>query len=256
MGGPERQRYVRQIALPGWGEEAQEKLARAVVFVAGAGGLGSAAILYLAAAGVGRLRVCDAGRVELSNLNRQVLYGERTIGRRKPHAARSVVKRMDRSVRVEPLAAAISETSVAALVGDAGLILDCLDSVTARLVLNRHAVNARIPLVHAGVRGWGGQLTFVHHPETPCLACILGADAADVAAAAPAPPPPILGAVAGAMGCFQALEALKHLAGAGSSVRGKILFWDGATQEFDTVEIAKDPRCPVCGHTRGSGEET
>jgi adenylyltransferase/sulfurtransferase len=244
LSGPEKERYRRQIVLPGWGEEAQERLARATLFVAGAGGLGSAAVLYLAAAGVGRLRLCDSGRVELSNLNRQILYTEQSIGGLKARSARAAVAGLNRSIRVEPLAATLADSNVQELVGDADLIVDCLDTLAARLVLNRFAVKARVPLVHAGVRGLGGQVTFVHHPHTPCLACLFGADAADPPAV---PDPPILGAVAGVMGCLQAVEALKHLAGTGASTRGRVLFWDGATQEFDMVDVGRDPCCPVCG---------
>jgi len=157
----ERERYTRQLVLPAWGEEAQLRLKAATAFVAGAGGLGSAAVLYLAAAGVGCIRVCDRDTVELSNLNRQILHTERGIGGRKAASARQAVARLNKEVRVVPLVTEITEQNVGELAAGADILLDCLDNVPARLVVNRLSVSARIPLVHAGVRGLGGQLAFL-----------------------------------------------------------------------------------------------
>jgi adenylyltransferase/sulfurtransferase len=242
----EREIYRRQLVLPSWGEETQIRLKSSTVFVAGAGGLGSAAVLYLAAAGVGHLRVCDRDRVELSNLNRQVLHSERRLGARKALSARKAVAELNRHVKVTPLSYEITRESIGELVAGADLILDCLDNVPARLVINELSVRASIPLVHAGVRGLAGQLTFVYPPETACLACFLG----DAPFAEPADaqiPPPILGATAGAMGCLQALEAIKHLTGIGSPAKNRMIFWDGESMEFEEVKIGRNPGCPVCG---------
>ena len=254
----DRRRYLRQIAIPRWGEAGQERIARSTVFVAGAGGLGSAVLLYLVAAGVGRLRICDAGRVELSNLNRQVLYRERDLGAPKTRSARRALSALNRSVRVETLAAVLTERNAADLVGDADIMIDCLDNLSARMALNAHAVRAGLPLVHAGVGALGGQLMLVHPPETACLACALGSEPAEPAAeAAPAwqSPPPVLGAAAGVLGCLEALEALAHLAGIGAAARGRMLLWDGAALSFETVRVGKDPRCPVCGPAARSRKE-
>ena len=239
----ERERYLRQLVIPAWGEETQEKLRGFTVFVAGAGGLGSAAILYLAAAGMGRIRVCDGDRVELSNLNRQVLHAARGLGSRKAVSARKAVRRLNPHVVVEPLVADISRDNAAALLGDAGLILDCLDNVPARLALNEIAVRAGLPLVHAGVRGLGGQLTFIHPPETGCLACFLGSEERPGPGTEPAP---ILGAVAGALGCLQALEAVKYAAGIGGLAKNRMIFWDGESMRFEEAAIGRNPRCAVC----------
>jgi molybdopterin/thiamine biosynthesis adenylyltransferase len=250
----ERERYARQLVLPSWGEEAQLRLKAATVFVAGAGGLGSAVVLYLAAAGVGCIRVCDRDRVELSNLNRQILHTERGIGMRKSASARKAVARLNRDVRVVPLVVEMTGPNVGELAANADILLDCLDNVPSRLVLNRHSVSARLPLVHAGVRGLGGQLSFLHPPATPCLACFMEeASPQDPVAASsgmatePSSPPPILGAVAGAMGCLQALEALKFLTGIGERAENRIVFLDGETLKFEVVEILRNPRCRVCG---------
>jgi len=240
----ERERYARQLVLRGWGDEAQLRLKTATVFVAGAGGLGSAAILYLAAAGVGCIRVCDRDVVELSNLNRQILHTDRRIGRRKSLSARDAVARLSREVRVVPLAAELTPHNAPELAAGADVLLDCLDSVTSRLALNQYSVIARLPLVHAGVRSLGGQLTFLNPPSTPCLACFMREpDSGSL----PSGIPPILGAVAGALGCLQALETLKYLTGIGERAENRLIFLDGETLKIEEVAIAKDPACPVCG---------
>jgi adenylyltransferase/sulfurtransferase len=236
----ELERYKRQLILPGWGLAAQARLREAVVFVAGAGGLGSPVTQYLAAAGVGTLRVCDSGVVELSNLNRQLLHADRDVGHPKVRSARRTLRRVNPHARVLPLRAEIDEGSVEALVGDAGLIVDCLDNFPTRLVLNAFAVRRGLPMIHAGVTGYCGQITFLRPPATACLACI-------VPEAPPAAVFPILGATAGLLGCLEALEALKFLAGGGTLLTGRLLFCDGSTMQFQEVAIEKDPRCPVCG---------
>jgi adenylyltransferase/sulfurtransferase len=242
----ERERYARQLVLPAWGEEAQLRLKAATVFVAGAGGLGSAAVLYLAAAGVGCIRVCDRDRVELSNLNRQILHAERGMGMRKPDSARKAVARLNRDVRVVPLAAEMTRKNVREMAGSADILLDCLDNVPSRRVLNQLSVDASLPLVHAGVRGLGGQLTFLHPPATACLACFLQESSVEDLPTMPPGALPILGAVAGAMGCLQALEALKYLTGSGGLAENRIVFLDGETMKFEEVPISKNPSCTVC----------
>jgi molybdopterin/thiamine biosynthesis adenylyltransferase len=236
----ERERYHRQMILPAWGEEAQTALKRSCVFIAGAGGLGSPVSLYLAAAGVGTLRICDAGEVELSNLNRQVLHGVDRIGANKALSAVNTLHAVNPTVELIPLTDTITAGNVASLVGESGLMIDCLDNFQTRYFLNHHAVKAGLPLVHAGVNGFCGQITFIHPPQTACLACLV----------AEAPPPetfPILGAAAGAVGCLEALEALKYLTGTGRLLKGRLLFFDGETLEVQEVRFEKDRECPVCG---------
>lgn len=243
----ERERYTRQLVLPLWGEESQLRLKAATVFVAGAGGLGSAVVLYLAAAGVGCIRVCDRDTVELSNLNRQILHAERGTGMRKALSAQKAVARLNSEVRVVPLVAEMTVQNVGELAAGADILLDCLDNVPSRLVLNGLSVSARLPMVHAGVRGLAGQLSFLRPPTTACLACFMQEVTGEDPAAAQSGPPPILGAVAGAMGCFQALEALKYLTGIGERAENRIVFLDGETMKVEEVEISKNPDCPVCG---------
>jgi len=130
---------------------------------------------------------------------------------------------------------------VDSLIGGADLILDCLDNFQTRLVLNEYAVRRQIPLIHGGVRGWSGQVSFIHPPHTPCLACLAPGDPPAVEAF------PILGATAGIIGSIQALEALKYLSGTGSMLKGRILFWDGERMRFHISRENRNPRCRVCG---------
>ena len=239
----DRERYHRQMILPSWGEDAQRVLKDSCVFVAGSGGLGSPLAFYLAAAGVGTLRICDSGYVELSNLNRQILHGENRIGRNKALSAAETLAGVNSAVRVVALNETISGENVETLVGDARLLIDCLDNFETRYILNEHAVRTGLPLVHAGVNGLCGQIAFIHPPRTACLACLV----------AEAPPPeifPILGATAGALGCLEALEALKYLTGAGELLEGRLLFFDGETMQVQEVSFDKDPECRVCGGGR------
>jgi molybdopterin/thiamine biosynthesis adenylyltransferase len=233
-------RYARQMLLSGWGEEGQQKLKEATVFVAGAGGLGSPVSIYLATAGVGHLRICDFGEPELSNLNRQILHSDRDIGRNKALSAKETIATINPCVKVESLTEKIDKENVARLVDDARIIVDCMDNFPTRHILNEYAVKAGIPFIHAGVYGMSGQMTFIHSPETACLYCIL-----------PGSPPsevfPIVGATAGVIGTLEALEVLKYLTGKGSLLKNRMLFWDGEQMSFQEIPLQKDPHCPVCG---------
>ena len=236
----DRRRYHRQMILPCWGEEGQKKVKGSVVFIAGAGGLGSPAAIYLACAGVGRLRICDDGEPELSNLNRQILHGDGDIGRKKVASAREMLGRVNPEVTVEPFPQRICRENVGDLVGDAHLIIDCLDNFSTRHVLNEYAVQNRLPLVHGGVIGMCGQVTFIHTPETPCLYCIF-----------PGCPPrevfPVVGVTPGVIGTLEAMEALKYITGIGENLKGRLLIWDGERMDFQQIPLKKYSGCPVCG---------
>ncbi len=235
----ERERYHRQMILSGWGEEGQGKIKQATVFIAGAGGLGSPVAIYLAAAGVGRLRICDFGEPELSNLNRQVLHTDKDIGKNKALSAKEILAEINPHVKVENLSDKIEKENIAQLVGNSQIIVDCMDNFPTRHILNEHAVKMGLPFVHAGVSGMSGQLTFIHTPETPCLYCTF-----------PGSPPselfPIVGATAGVIGTLEALEVLKYLTGKGRLLKNRMLFWDGELMNFHEIALQKDTRCPVC----------
>ncbi len=240
LAAPERSRYLRQMLIGGWGLQGQQRLRSATVFIAGAGGLGCPAALYLAAAGVGTIRLCDFGLVEASNLNRQILYTEEDIGKEKVLRAAGALRRVNPHVIVEPLFEKIDDASIERLAGSADIMLDCLDNFETRHVLNRFAVRAGIPLVHAGIEGLAGQLSFIHPPHTPCLFCMF-----------PGSPPagrifPVAGVTPGIIGTAQAAEALKWLTGVGSTLQGQLLVWDGTIMEFQKIPVARNGNCPVC----------
>jgi len=237
----ELNRYNRQIMLQDWGEAGQEKVKHATVFIAGVGGLGGPVALYLAVAGMGKLRICDNGRVECSNLNRQILYNDGHLKQTKVIAAKNVLSTQNPHIEVEYFKEKITPDSVHRLVGDSALIIDCLDNFATRYILNDYALERKMPFVHAGVEGLAGQITFIHPPETPCLRCII-----------PEAPPaqeafPIVGTTAGIIGCLEANEALKYVTGIGSTLKGTLMIWDGMDTNFHRIEIEKDPHCPACG---------
>jgi len=233
-------RYQRQMLIPGWGESGQQKLKAARVFIAGAGGLGSPASIYLAVAGVGEIIICDFDSPDLSNLNRQILHSDSRIGINKAASAKMTLETLNPSVKVRALTTRIEAENADELVGKADIIVDCMDNFPTRFVLNDCARRKGLPLVHGSVWGMEGRLTFIHSPETACLQCLV-----------PEAPPkevfPIVGATAGVIGCLQAMETLKYLTGVGSNLKGKQLVWNGADMSFNFYPIRKDPHCPVCG---------
>ena len=236
----ECKRYHRQMILPGWGEDSQECLLNSRVFVAGLGGLGSPVTEYLTAAGVGCLRICDDGTPEISNLNRQILHSDGDIGKPKTESALQTLQRINPHVEVKCFRTRITKETVAELVSDAQLIIDCLDNFQTRYILNEFVVRQGLAMIHAGVTGLAGQITFLKPPHTPCLACI-------IPEAPPAGVFPIVGATAGVIGCLEALEAIKYLTGVGRLLKNRLLIWDGEAMDFMEVTIQNDPKCRICG---------
>lgn len=233
-------RYARQIMLPDWTIETQEKLTHAKAFVAGAGGLGCPVALNLAMAGVGTIRICDADAVELSNLNRQCLHTEKNIGANKADSARATLVAINSEITVEPIRDRITNDKVDDMVGDSQVIVDCVDNFPARITLNRCSVRKGIPMVHGAIWGMEGRVTFLHPPQTPCFECMFSK----------APPPgevPVLGAAPGAIGALQALETIKYLTDTGRLLKGRMVVLDGTTMEFEELVLKKDPQCPACG---------
>jgi adenylyltransferase/sulfurtransferase len=235
----EQQRYNRQILMRGWGEDAQLRLKESTVFIAGAGGLGSPASIYLAVAGVGHIVLCDDDAPELANLNRQILHDDSRIGTPKAESGKATLERLNPSIRVSAITTRIEPETVDELVADANIIVDCMDNFPTRYLLNDCAMRKGIPLVHGSVWGMDGRLTFIHAPETPCLQCLF-----------PEAPPkevfPVLGATPGVIGTLEAMEALKYLTGVGSNLKGKLLLWNGSETQFKSYAMYKDPDCATC----------
>jgi molybdopterin/thiamine biosynthesis adenylyltransferase len=237
----EKTRYSRQMLIDGWGETGQIKLKSSSVFIAGAGGLGSPVSIYLAIAGVGEIKICDADTVELSNLNRQILHTDARIGEPKAMSAGKTLAEMNPTISISTSPDLLDEKSVDKAVGQPDISVDCLDNFETRYLLNAYCTKHRIPLVHGAVWGMIGQTTFLYPPDTPCLRCIF-----------PEAPPketfPVLGATPGVIGCFQAMEVLKFLTGSGTNLKGRLLFFDGEEMTFNSVEVKRNPACPDCGH--------
>jgi adenylyltransferase/sulfurtransferase len=232
--------YSRQLSIPSWGTDTQEKLKGARAFVAGCGGLGSPVLYYLAAAGVGTLVMCDDDSVEAANLNRQIIHRYDRIGMPKPESAGMTIGEFNPFIRTERIPERLDDRNARALIGDADIVVDCLDSFASRHVINRVSVSRGIPVVHGGVSGFIGQVSFFHPPETPCFACVFPGEK-------DASPRDVLGAAPGIIGAVLAMEAVKHLAGLGETLKNRMLFVDGFTMTFETITLAKNPQCPVCG---------
>ena len=243
----ERERYSRQIIL--FGEEGQERLKKATIFIAGAGGLGSPVSMYLAVLGVGRLILADNDAVERTNLNRQILHGEQDIGRRKAVSAGERLQELNPDITVKAVDATIDATTVHSLAGTADGIVDALDNFPTRYLLNRIAVEKGIPLFHGGISGFFGQATTILPGETPCLRCIF-----------PNPPPvevfPVAGVTAGFIGTVQATEVCKYLLGHGELLANRLLLWDGMQSRVEELPIERDPSCMVCAEKAPSRERS
>lgn len=237
----EGRRYHRQMILQGWGEAAQSRLKAARVAVIGAGGLGSTALLQLAAAGFGMVRVIDKDRVDLSNLNRQVLHWEADLGRSKVDSACRKLRRANHHVELEAVEAELDAGNADRLLGDCDGLIDGLDSLPARLLVNEVAVRRRVPLFHGAVWGLEGRATTVLPGRTPCLRCLYGDASADAATV------PVVGVTPALIAAVQVTEAVKHFTGIGELLAGQLLVYDGASMLFLKAAVARDPDCPVCG---------
>ncbi len=239
-------RYARHLVMPEIGPAGQAKLGQAKVLVVGAGGLGSPALLYLAAAGVGTLGIIDFDTVDASNLQRQVIHADDRIGMPKTESAAKTLKALNPDVRVVVSNDMLTDANVDGVIAGFDLVIDGTDTFETRYTLNDAAVRARIPVVHASVYRFEGQLTVFKPFDGPCYRCLY-----------PTPPPPelapgcsvagVLGVVPGVMGMLQATEALKLLLGIGEPLIGRLLLWDALDGTFDEVTLRRDPNCPACG---------
>ncbi len=234
-------RYKRQITIAGIGKEGQERLMRAHVLLAGAGGLGSVVAIYLAVAGVGRIRLIDHDKVEISNLNRQTLHWERDIGKAKVDSAKDKLKGLNSEAVVETIAERITEDNAFELADDCELIVDAMDNFATRYVLNKVAISRRIPLFHGAVRGFEGRVTTIIPGLTPCLKCLYHR--------APQPEEtPIIGVAPAVIGSIQATEVIKYICALGKLLTNRLLIYDGLSMEFTEIGLKRRLNCEECGH--------
>jgi len=244
----ELERYDRQIMIRGLGEEGQEKLKQAKVIIAGAGGLGCSVSMHLTAAGIGVLRIVDHDKVELSNLNRQVLHWDENIGRGKTSSAAEKLKRLNPGVEIEAIEEVITEVNVSQLVADFDLIVDAMDNLPTRYLLNKAAIDKNIPFFHGAVYGFEGRAMTIIPGKSACLQCVYHG------AVTPERKFPVIGVTPAVIGCIQAAEVIKYIAGIGELLTNRLLIYDGLNLKFTEFKVKKDPDCEHCGQQLRRGE--
>jgi adenylyltransferase/sulfurtransferase len=240
-------RYSRHILLPELGLEAQERFAAARALVIGAGGLGAPVAQFLGAAGVGTLTLCDPDAVDLTNLQRQILYATADVGRPKVDAARARLGAINPEVRVETIARRVGADELAPLVERADVVLDCCDNFPTRHAVNRACVALKKPLVSGAAIRFDGQVSVfdARMPTSPCYHCLFGEgeELEEMRCAVMGVFAPVVGIV----GATQAAEALKLIAQFGETLAGRLLLLDAFAMRWREVRIPRDPACPVCG---------
>ena len=245
------QRYSRHILLEEIGIEGQQRISASTMLIVGAGGLGSPAALYLASAGVGRLALVDSDRVDLTNLQRQVLHATDRIGHLKTSSARIALSALNPEVQVVEVPRRAGPDELDPLVAESQIVLDCSDNFATRHALNRACVRHRRPLVSGAAVRFDGQVAIFDRrvDEAPCYACLFpqSAEAQDELCSTMGVFAPLTGIV----GCMQAAEALKLAAGREASLNGRLMLVDALTMQWRSVTISRDPNCPVCGTGAG-----
>ncbi len=247
LDAPKRARYSRHLLIPEVGEQGQLKLLDSKVLLIGAGGLGSPASLYLAAAGVGRIGIVDADVVDESNLQRQIVHSTEVLGEPKAQSAKRTVEALNPDVQVVAYQERLTSENVERILADGwDVIVDGADNFPTRYLVNDASVWHGIPVVHGSIYRFEGQVTVFRPGDGPCYRCLF-----------PAPPPPelapscaeggVLGVLPGIIGSLQTNEALKLALGIGEPLVGRLLLFDALAAEFTEVSIRRDPDCPVCG---------
>ncbi|MFL5832132.1 MAG: molybdopterin-synthase adenylyltransferase MoeB [Solirubrobacteraceae bacterium] len=241
----QRERYSRHLLLPEVGIEGQQKLLDAKVLLLGAGGLGSPAALYLAAAGVGTLGIVDDDEVDLSNLQRQVIHSSDRIGVPKVDSAEQTINSLNPDVKVQKHAVRLDATNIMEILPGYDIVVDGLDNFPTRYLLNDASVRLQIPVVSAAILGFEGQLSVFKPYDGPCYRCLF-----------PVPPPAelapscgangVLGVLPGTMGLLQATEVIKLILGEGEPLIGRLLMYDALAARVTEVKVRRDPDCPIC----------
>lgn len=245
-------RYSRQILLNEIAYEGQETLSQSHALIIGAGGLGAPVSLYLAAAGVGELTICDFDEVELTNLQRQVIHSTDSLGMNKAQSAKQSIARLNPEVNVHSVTKKSSELELNDLIAQADVVIDCSDNFETRYLLNKLCVQQKKPLVSGAAIGFEGQITVYDQrlSDSPCYHCLFpstddaGSENNDLRCAEHGVFAPLVGII----GSTQAAEALKVLMGIGQSLQGRLLMLDTLSMQWHTVKFKRDPQCLVCAH--------
>ena len=240
----ERERYDRQIMIGEIGQEGQGKLKRSRVVIAGTGGLGSPIAIYLTAAGIGTIRVIDHDQVALSNLNRQILHWEEDVGRKKVDSARTKLRNLNSTVEIQAIAETITEENVSDLMDGCDAIVDAMDNLPTRYLLNRCAIEKNVPFFHGAVNGFEGRVMTVIPGETACLRCMYRG-------LVPQEKFPVIGVAPAVIGSIQATEVIKYLVGIGKLLTNRLLIYDGLKLTFSEFRLNKNPNCDNCGSLAG-----
>lgn len=240
----EHERYNRQIIIKEIGEEGQERLKSAKVLIAGVGGLGSPVAINLAAAGVGVIRLVDHDRVDLSNLNRQVLHWNEDIGRKKVDSALEKLRKLNPDIKIEAIGETINDSNISQIVDDSDLIVDAMDNLATRYLLNKCAIEKNIPFFHGAVRGFEGRVMTVIPGESACLRCMYRGPV-------PAEIFPVIGVTPAVIGAIQATEVIKFIVGSGYLLTNRLLVYDGLKMKFTEFKVRRNPECEQCGHLTG-----
>ncbi len=240
----ERERYDRQIMMGEIGQGGQEKLKRSRVVIAGSGGLGSPIAVYLAAAGIGMIRLVDHDQVTLSNLNRQILHWEEDIGRKKVDSAGTKLRKFNSTVAVETIYETIAEDNVSELIDGHDVIVDAMDNLPTRYILNQCAIEKNIPFFHGAVTGFEGRAMTILPRKTACLRCLYRGPI-------PQEKFPVIGVAPAVIGVIQATEVIKYLLGVGKLLTNRLLIYDGLEIRFSEFKVSRNPDCDHCGsHVR------
>ncbi len=239
-------RYHRQLILPEIGLQGQIRLKQARVLIAGAGGLGSVSAYYVAAAGVGSLRIADADCVEAGNLNRQIIHGTGDIGKPKTRSAVEKLRDLNPHCDIEAIQEIISDETILDMADGCSVIIDGTDNLKTRKVLNRASILKCIPFIYGGVDGFIGMVSTFIPGRTPCLECFFSRDNGNNK------PIGIIGPVPGVIASIQSLEAIKLILGIGELLTNNLLLFNGMDMTFRKIEMEKNPDCPVCGSSADS----
>lgn len=231
-------RYMRQIDLIH--KEGQDKLENSKVFILGLGGLGSIISLYLTFAGVRNLILADFDVIDITNLNRQILYSYNDLGKLKAEVAKQKLESINENVQITSIYKKIDKKNAESLIFGSDLIIDASDTIEARYAVNKAAVKGKIPIVHGAVSEFYGQVTTIIPGETPCLRCIYPKNVKKTNFS-------IIGSTCGIIGSIQATEAVKYITNIGDLIMNKLLVWDGLKARFDEIKIERNPLCEDCG---------